>query len=406
MSTTWKRKSWWIIALAIIAGVLLFALRPPVVTVDLAEVEHGRFQQSVVEEGKTRVRERYIVSAPLEGMLERIHLKVGDPVEEGMPLATIYPKAPVLLDVRTEQELQERLRVAEATKQRTQAARARAQATLDQANLDYERTRALAEEGLVTRAQREHDELTVRLAAKDVLAAKFEDQAASHHVDLARAALARVQSRGKESAPAPQRWDILSPVLGRVLHVFQESEDVVTLGAPLLEVANPADLEVVADVLTTDAVQIEAGAQVWLERWGGDESIEGRVRLVEPSAFTKVSALGVEEQRVNVVIDVVTTDAQWKAMGDGYRVDARIVVFTQEQAVKAPTGALFREGDGWAVFVVEQGRAHKRSIHVSRRNGLEALTDSGLVPGEQVIIYPSDAVRDGVRVKPRQSTAW
>jgi HlyD family secretion protein len=183
-----------------------------------------------------------------------------------------------------------------------------------------------------------------------------------------------------------------------VLRVWRESEGVVALGAPLLELADPSDLEVVVDVLTTDAVLIVPGAHVWLERWGGDAAVAGRVRRVEPSGFTKISALGVEEQRVNVVIDIVGRTEQWKTVGDGYRVDARIVVFSRDEVVKVPTGALFRAGDEWAVFVVTESRAWKRRIQVSRRNGHEALVDTGLEPGEIVILYPSDAVMDGVRV--------
>jgi HlyD family secretion protein len=190
-------------------------------------------------------------------------------------------------------------------------------------------------------------------------------------------------------------------VLGRVLRVWQESAGIVALGAPLLELADPSDLEVVVDVLTTDAVLIRPGAKVWLERWGGDAAVEGRVRLVEPSAFTKISALGVEEQRVNTVIDIVTASEQWKVVGDGYRVDARIEVFKQDDAVKVPTGALFREGERWAVFAITQGRARKRVVQVSHRNGVEALVEEGLAPGDLIIVYPSDAVQDGVRVVPR-----
>jgi HlyD family secretion protein len=398
MMNTRRKRWWWIITGVVVLGVLVAALRPQSVTVETAPVVRGLFVQTVDEDGKTRVRERYTVSAPLEGNVERIHLKAGDPVEEGMLLAVIQPKVPALLDVRTEQELKERLGAAEASKQRTHAALERTQEALNQAKADYERTKALAASGLVAPARLEHDELTVKLATKDLLAAKFEDQAAVHQVEMARAALLRGQNIPKRNAMANQRWEIRSPVLGRVLRVYQESEGMVTLGTPLLELADPADLEVVVDVLTTDAVQIQPGAQVWLEHWGGGKAVAGRVRLVEPSAFTKISTLGVEEQRVNVVLDVVTTDQQWQAVGDGYRVDARIVVFRQDDAVKVPTGALFRDSEEWAVFVVADGHAQKRVIQVGRRSGTEAVVEKGIVPGEYVIIYPSDAVHEGVRV--------
>jgi HlyD family secretion protein len=176
---------------------------------------------------------------------------------------------------------------------------------------------------------------------------------------------------------------------------------VVTLGAPLLELADPADLEVVVDILTTDAMQITPGATVWFERWGGTAAVAGRVRLVEPSAFTKISALGIEEQRVNVIIDVTDHNEQWRSVGDGYRVDARIVIFEAQDVVQVPVGALFRDGAGWAVFVVSDGYARKRVIQVARRGNSTALVEKGLEPTEHVIVYPSDAVQDGVRVMAR-----
>jgi HlyD family secretion protein len=297
------------------------------------------------------------VSAPLEGTIERLRLKAGDPVERGMLLATIHPNVPALLDARTEQELRERLRAAEATKEGSRAAVGRAHAALAQAKADYERTRRLAESELVPPARRERDELAVTLATKDFQTAQFEDQAAEHQVEMARAALLRVQKRPQTHNGVAHHWEIYSPVLGRVLRVFQESEGVVTLGAPLLELADPSDLEV-----------------------------------------TKTSALGIEEQRVNVVIDVRSQREQWKSIGDGYHVEARIVVFHAGDVVQVPIGALFRDGEAWAAFVVSDGRARKRVIHVGGRGGTTALIEKGVEPGEHVVVYPSDAVRDGVRV--------
>lgn len=397
----WKNKGRWLLAALIVSALAGALFIPQQVNVETARVVRGRFIQTVNEDGKTRVRERYTVSAPLEGTLERIHLKAGDPVEPDMRLAVIHPRAPALLDVRTQQELQERLGAAEATRKRTQAAVERAYAALQQARSDRDRTKALAEEGLIAPAQLEQVELALTVATKDWTAAKFEDDAAGHQVQMARAALLRAQNAAQKSSSTDQQWEIHSPVLGRVLRVWQESAGAVALGAPLLELADPSDLEVIVDVLTTDAVLIQPGAKVWVERWGGDTAVEGRVRLIEPSAFTKISALGVEEQRVNVVIDIVTASEQWTAVGDGYRIDARIEVFSQADAVKVPTGALFREGERWAVFAVAQGRARKRVVQVSHRNGVEALVEEGLAPGDLIILYPSDAVQDGVRVAPR-----
>lgn len=402
MNATLKLWKGWVIIAAGLLGVGVVALRPQPVEVEVETVRRGLFEQTVDEDGKTRVRERYTVSAPLEGILERVHLRAGDPVEYGMLLAVIQPRVPILVDARTELELQKRVGAAEAEQQRTVAALERAQAAFQQAKTDYERTKALAEEDVIAPARREHEALTLELAAKDLLAARFAADVARHQVEMARAALPRIHKSAKVAAGLDQRWEIRSPVLGRLLRVFQESEGVVALGAPLLEIADVTALEVVVDVLTTDAVQIEPGAVVHFERWGGDAAVAGRVRVVEPGAFTKVSALGVEEQRTDVVVDVVAPPEQWKVVGDGYRVDARIVVFRKDRAIAIPVGALFRERESWMVFVDADGRAQKRAIQVTRRNGVEALVDEGLNPGESVILYPSDAVQDGVRTIRRQ----
>lgn len=388
------------VGLLAILVLLVVSFLPQPVPVDLAPVTKGRFEQTVDEDGKTRVRERYVVSAPLAGRVLRIQLKEGDAIERGGLLAVMLPAAPALLDVRTEQELKERLAAAEDESRRTKAVVERAKAALKQARIDFNRSRDLARERLVPPAQLEREELTVTLRRKDLEAAEFEDRVAGHQVEVARAALLQVR-KGLDPGAAPDRLEIRSPVAGRVLRVRQESEAVVALGAPLLEIADPADLEVVVDVLTTDAVQINPGMPVRIERYGASAPLEGRVRLIEPSAFTKISALGVEEQRVNVVIDLVSPPEQWKTLGDGYRVETRVIVFDEENAVKVPAGALFREGEQWAVFVLDGGKAQKRVVDVARRSGAEAMIAKGLDVGEQVIVYPSDAVKDGVRVKRR-----
>jgi HlyD family secretion protein len=383
-----------------LAVLLAISFLPQPVPVDLAPVTKGRFERTIDEDGKTRVRERYVVSAPLAGRVLRIELKEGDAIERGGVLAVMVPAAPALLDVRTERELKERLGAAEADKLRTHAVVERAKASLKQALIDFNRSRELARERLVPPAQVERDELSVTLRGKELEAAEFENDIAGHQVELARAALLRAR-KGIDPGAAPDRLEIRSPVAGRVMRVFQQSETVLALGVPLLEIADPSDLEVVVDVLTTDAVQIVPGMPVRVERYGGDAALEGRVRLVEPSALTKVSALGVEEQRVNVVIDLVSPLDQWRTLGDGYRVDARIVIHGEEAAVKVPSGALFRAGDQWSVFVFDRGTARHRVVEVGQRNGVEATVTKGLDVGELVLVYPSDAVKDGAAVEQR-----
>ena len=241
----------------------------------------------------------------------------------------------------------------------------------------------------------DHARLAMELTERDLAAAEFAAHTAEHDVESARAALARIREGGDEPFP------VTAPIAGRVFRVLQESAGVVAQGTPLLEVADPADLEIVVDVLTSDAVRIRPGAPVRIERWGGDAPLDARVRLIEPSGYTKLSALGVEEQRTNVVIDLTSPPAVWQALGDGFRVDARIVVFRADDALKVPASALFRDAEGWAAFVVERGRARKRPVVSPRRSAREAQIEGGVAEGETVILYPTDVIADGVAVTAR-----
>ena len=397
----WARRAVYVLLAAGAIGILVFALMPKPVAVDLAEVVRGHFEQTVDDDGKTRVRERYMVSAPLAGTLLRMSVKAGDPVEIGGVLASIVPNPSPLLEPRTRQELEQRLGAAEARKMHAAAAVERVQANLDQAKADLERTRVLASKGVAPPSKLERDEILARIGVRELDAARFETHAAEHEVELARAALDMPSDNTAQRPAGGGTWDIRSPVAGRVLRVLQESEASVAIGAPLIEIGDPRDIEVVVDVLSTDAVQIDSGAPVRIEGWGGDKPLDGRVRRVEPSAFTKISALGVEEQRTNVIIDIVSPQAHWSTLGDGYRVDARIIVYQAEDMLKVPTSALFRESDRWAVYLASDGTARKRVITISRRTGLEAAVASGLNPGERVILFPSDAIRDGIHVTSR-----
>jgi HlyD family secretion protein len=301
---------WTALTTLTVIGMLIVAFLPRPVAVETAPVTRGAFQQTIDEDGKTRVRQRYTVSAPVAGTLQRLQLKAGDRVTQGMLLATMTPSAPVLLDVRAEHELTERVGAAEATQRRATAEVARAQAIRDQAKADMQRTRQLADRGLVSRSQLEQAALTFKTTSRTLEAAQQAEHAAQHDVAVARAALWQLQGEVTGSPEAQKLWQIASPIQGHVLRVLQESAGVVGAGTPLLELADAADLQVVVDVLTTDAVQMHPGTPVRIERWGRDQPLEGRVRVVEPGAFTKVSALGVEEQRVNVVINIVSPFTQ------------------------------------------------------------------------------------------------
>jgi HlyD family secretion protein len=396
----WRKRLGGVLVCAAGLALIIWAFLPRPVPVELGTVRRGPFEQTIDEDGKTRVRERYIVSAPLAGTLERIGLRIGDQVDKGIVLAVIIPSAPALLDVRTERELQERVGAAEAARARIMALAARAKAALEQAQADAERTRELAQRKLVSQAQLEQDQLHVTLAVREFEAATFEDHTAAHQVELARAALMGVRGEGQGNPGSGYRWEVRAPVRGRILRVLQESAGTVSMGTPLLELADPSDLEVVVDVLTSDALKITPGAVAHIET-GAGPILQGRVRLIEPGGFTKVSVLGVEEQWVNVVLDLVSPLEQWHTLGDGYRVEAHIVTVSRHEAVKVPTSALFREGETWWVFVAVNGRAIKRAVHIEPRNALEAVVEQGLAVGERVIVFPSDAVQEGRRVVAR-----
>ena len=389
--------------IAIVAGVLAagavvtWAVMPGAVPIETATVTKGRFVASVDEDGKTRVRERYVVAAPLAGRLGRIRFKVGDQIQVDDAVATITPSPSPLMDPRTRREVEERLGAAEANVERAKAVVERASAQSNQAKADLTRTRTLTERGAATAQALERAELAVRLADRDLRAAEFLDHAAEHELNQMRALLARY-GNNTNADEKPESWNIAAPVAGVVLKVTQESETIVQPGAPLLDIGDPRDLEVVVDVLSTDAVEIRPNAAVAIIHWGGPESLAGRVRRIDPAAFTKISTLGVEEQRVNVLIDIVSPAEQWARLGDAYQVDAQIVVFTQDGAIIVPAGALFRRGDSWNVYVVNDGRAQIREVQVLRRSGRFAAIASGLNEGEAVIVYPGDRVASGVRV--------
>lgn len=381
------------------AAVIVWSVMPRPVPVETAVVAKGRFVATADEDGKTRIRERYVVAAPLGGRLTRVRLKIGDPVNADDLIATIVPSPAPFLDPRSRDEAEERLGAAEAALDRAATLAERARAQAEQANKDLARTRSLSERGVSTKQELERAELAVRVADRDVRAAEFQKHAAEHDLSQARALLARYGDGAKVSV---ESWAVTAPVTGLVLKVTQESETIVQPGAPIVEIGDAHDLEIVVDVLSRDAVEIHRGAEVTIEHWGGTGALAGRVRRVEPAAFTKISTLGVEEQRVNVLVDITSGPERWANLGDGYQLDARIVVFSQDDAIIVPAGALFRRGENWNVFVVNAGRVETREITLLRRSGRLAAVAAGLSPGERVIVYPSDRIAAGVRVDFRQ----
>jgi HlyD family secretion protein len=380
-----------------VALLLLVALWPRSVAVDVAAVEHGPLRVTVEEEGRTRVRDSFVISAPVAGRVMRIELEPGDRVVSGKTVvATLLPATPALLDSRSEGEARAALEAAEAAVGRARAEKRLSEAARDQARAVRERNRALFASGVVSREMLDQREAEARGAEDAVNAADFAVARAEHEEGMARVRLMAVAHAPAAADPLVLR----SPIDGVVLRLHRRSEGVVPAGEALLEVGDPGRLEIVTDLLSTDAVRAAAGQRVLIEQWGGDTPLEGRVRRVEPSGFIKVSALGVEEQRVNVVIDL---DAASARLGDGYRVDVQIVVWEAADVVKAPASSLFRRGAGWAVFALEGSHARARDVVVGRTNGVEAQILSGLRVGESVVVHPGHTLLDGARVTPRSA---
>lgn len=381
-------------------GALVYGFLPQPVAVDLALVERGSLRVTVDEDGKTRIRERYVVSTPLAGRLLRIELDPGDPVEAGKTLiAAIEPSEPELLDERTRAQAEARVKAAEAANEQARAQLKRAQAAYDFAAAEFLRTQGLLAKKMVSRDVFDKAEYERRAGAEELQAARSAVRIAEYELELAKAALLSTRPNHFDQADT-WRFEILSPIDGRVLQVFEESATVVPAGARLMELGDPGDLEVVVDVLSSDAARIRPGAEVVLEHWGG-EPLPGRVRLIEPAAFTKVSALGVEEQRVNVIVDLLAPPEERPGLGDGFRVEARIVTWEGEKVLKAPAGALFRHSEDWAVFVDQGGTARLRRIEAGHSNGLETEILAGLEEGQRVVLHPSDRIEDGVAIAPR-----
>lgn len=393
----WIRRG--LIALAVLAvvGLIVVAWIPNPVEVEVATVARGPLVVTVNEDGRTRVKDRYLVSAPITGNLARLDLEAGDPIEEGQVLARLVPLPPPLLDSRTRAEAKARVDAAIAARKQAQAAINRARFQRDFAKQESERALAVVKQGGLARSDADRAVSTYHGSQEDLRSAEFGGRVAEHQLTLAQTALMQLTGKGGEG----EQLDIISPVAGQVLKVFQESEGVAPGGTAIVEVGDPAALEVVVDVLSQDATRIPAGAKTTIERWGGKNSLLGHVRVVEPSAFTKLSALGVEEQRVNVIIDMDDDRELWSSLGDGYRVEARISVWEGEDVLKVPASAVFRSEEAWAAFVVEDGTAVVRTVELGETNGLETEVLSGLDEGDAVIAYPSDSVRDGVSVKAR-----
>ncbi len=390
------------VTLGLLAGLLgffVYAFLPQPVPVDLAELERGELRLTVRDQGYTRVRDIFVVAAPVSGRLLRIEKLPGDPVVEGQTLlAELLPSDSAILDSRSRQQAQAALRSAEAALSLSLAQYRRAQAELKYAQDELRRAREMARSNTLSRADLERAELNLTTARAVLDSADATRQIREAEREKARALLEAPGTA--QTGQKPEVLRLLAPISGQVLRRLQESENVVQAGTPLLELGDPAQMEIVVDLLSRDAVQIETGAPVLISAWGGAD-LQGRVRRVEPSGFTKISALGIEEQRVNAIIDIIDPRARWSKLGHAYRVDVAITLWQGQEVLQAPTGALFRHDGQWAVFRLAGERARLTPVRIGHSNGQQAEILQGLSDGDQVILHPSERITDDVAVRRR-----
>ena len=385
-----------IASVLVVAAIVAVALWPQSMEVAVVRAERGPMQVTVDEDGETRVRDRFLVTAPVSGRVQRIEIEPGDTVVRGKTvLARITPAESPLLDPRTRGELTAAVEAGTAAVGQARAERQRAVTALDRARSTLRRQQELMKAGAISSDALESAETAVTSAEDALRAAEFAERRSEGELQLARARLAALSTSGRSV-------DVVAPIDGTILKRLRESEGVVPVGEPLLEIGEPGRMEIVADLLSTDAVRVSPGAEVLIEQWGGGHTLHGRVRRVEPSGFMKISALGVEEQRVNVIVDFVNV-AEAVRLGDGYRVEVRVVLWKDEDVLKVPVGGLFRQGEGWAVFVVEEGRVRRQTVQLGQRNENEGQIISGLEAGATIVLHPPDTLTDGTRVTVRES---
>lgn len=385
----------------VIVALVVLSFRPRPIAVTTAQVTRGPLQVTVEEEGRTRVQERYVISVSVDGYAPRLALEVGDPVEAGQVLLRLRPVPPAMLDARSRAEAEARVARAQAALDAKQSQLRAVEASHELAQREYRRIQALFQDGKASQSELDRSQTEAERAAAALRSARYSVEVYRQEL-LAAQAVLRYSAVNEDPITAEQ-VPVTTPVTGRVLEVHHESEGIVTPGQPLLTVGDPHALEVAVDVLSADAVRIRPRMRVLLEHWEGDGRLEGRVRTVEPVGFTKISALGVEEQRVWVIVDIVSPRERWAQLGDGYRVEASFILWENEDVLQIPTSALFRYEDGWAVFVAEDGNARLRRVEIDQRSGLAAQIVAGLTHGETVITHPSDEVEDGTRVQVQQS---
>jgi HlyD family secretion protein len=388
---------WTTVLLALIlAGT--YALIPKPVNVEVASVSEGPLRVTVQQDGKTRIREKYIVSTPVAGRLSRIELRSGDQVTaEQTLIAVVQPSDPEMLDARARAQADAQVQSAEAAVQRSESNSGQVAINHDLAKAKYERAKRLHESQAVSDDEYDIAKAEFLASEQAIKTAKFESDIAKFELEMARAASSQFTDEKADSSVEP--FEIFSPISGKVLRVFQESSTVLSVGTPLLELGDPKNLEIEIDVLSIDAVRIKPGAEISIEHWGGESPLKGNVRVIEPAAFTKISSLGVEEQRVNIIADFNETPERIASLGDGYRVEARITVDELKNTMQIPNSALFRHQRQWHVMKVENNQATLQPVEIGLQNETTTQIIKGLNPGEQIVVYPSDQLSAGTSVR-------
>jgi len=380
---------------------VIYGFMPKPIQVDAIAAKKGPMRVTVDEEGKTRVRDRFVISAPVAGYLRRVELDVGDSAVKGQVIAELEPLRSTVLDPRSRAEALAALSAARAALNAAKENAQAAAASADYARKNLERQKRLYDSGYVAKDSLDQADADAKRTAANRLAADASVKSARADVERAQSTLGHSPAEG--TADHDRIVAIRAPVDGSVLKIHHESEGAVNAGEPLIDIGDPRKLEIKVEVLSADAVAIQPGSTVYFERWGGDFPLTGTVRTVEPEAFTKVSSLGVEEQRVLVIADITSLPEEWKRLGDEYRVEASFIIWEGKDVLQVPASSLFRKGEGWAVFVVDGGRARIRHVKIGHRNGLIAEITDGLSEQDRVISHPDDRVRDGVRVRVRLS---
>ena len=391
-----RRSLPWLVVILLVS-VVGWGLWPKPIIVETGVVARAPLTARVSEEGKTRVRNRFVVAAPVAGKMRRVTLKAGDPVQAGATvLTTIEPAVSPLLDPRARAQAEAVVAMHEAARGKASESLAAAKTAMKLADTERDRMRSVRQQGTLSESDRDRMESEAAMRAAEVRAAEFALQVADYELAQARAALER-----PGDALVNNICEIKAPVNGQVLRVMQESETMVAPGTQLMEIGDPVDIEIEAEILSRDAVTIKPGDAVDIDQWGGDKPLRGRVRRIEPAAFTKISALGVEEQRVIVLSDIIDPPPAAKLLGDRYRVEVRVAVWHSDSVLAVPSGALFREGNTWKTYIYQNGTARLTPLETGHSDGTLTEITRGLSPGDKVLLHPPDVVKDGSSVKER-----